>query len=83
VIAIARRTISLIEHESILISQDEMTQEEGEKLWRRYGDYVEVTFPSPVTSGNWRLSAGGGSGTFPSPRSSRWKYQSICWAARD
>jgi 5-methylcytosine-specific restriction enzyme subunit McrC len=34
-------------------------------LWRRYGDHVEVTFPSPVTSGNWRLSAGGWVGHLP------------------
>lgn len=58
-IATPRRPISLVEHESILLAQDEMTREEGEGLWRRYRDYVEVTFPSPVTSGNWRLSAGG------------------------
>jgi 5-methylcytosine-specific restriction enzyme subunit McrC len=42
-----------------------MTQEEGEALWLRYRDYVDVTFPSPVTSGNWRLSAEGWVGYLP------------------
>ena len=64
-IATAHRTISLLEHESILLAQDEMTPKEGEELWRRYGEHVEVTFPSPVTSGNWRLSAGGWVGHLP------------------
>ena len=44
-IATPHRTISLVEHESILLAQDEMTPKEGEGLWRRYGDHVEVTFP--------------------------------------
>jgi 5-methylcytosine-specific restriction enzyme subunit McrC len=65
VIATPRRPISLVEHESILLAQDQMTREEGEGLWRRYGEYVEVTFPSPVTSGNWRLSARGWVGHLP------------------
>ena len=64
-IATTRRTISLVEHESVLLPQDEMTREEGEELWRSHGDYVEVDFPSPVTSGNWRLSAGGWVGYLP------------------
>lgn len=59
------RLTSLGEHKSILLAQDEMTREEGEDLWLRYGDYVEVTFPSPVTSGKWRLSARGWVGYFP------------------
>jgi len=65
VIATPRRPISLVEHESILLAQDEMTREEGEGLWRRYRDHVEVDFPSPVTSGNWRLSAEGWVGHLP------------------
>jgi hypothetical protein len=54
VIATPRQTVSLVEYESILLAQDEMTREEGEGLWRRYQDHMEVTF------GNWRLSAGVG-----------------------
>jgi 5-methylcytosine-specific restriction enzyme subunit McrC len=65
VISTPLRIISLVEHESVLLAQDEMTQEEGEELWRRYRDYVEVNFPSPVTSGNWRLSAEGWVGYLP------------------
>jgi 5-methylcytosine-specific restriction enzyme subunit McrC len=65
VIATPHRTISILEHESALLAQDEMTQEEGEALWRRYGSYVEVGFPSPATSYGWRLSAGGWVGHLP------------------
>lgn len=64
-IATPHRTISLVEHESILLTQDEMTREEGEGLWVKYRDYLEVTFPSPVTSNNWRLSAGQWVGYLP------------------
>jgi 5-methylcytosine-specific restriction enzyme subunit McrC len=65
VITTPHRTVSLVEHESIHLTRDEMTREEGEGLWRKYADQVEVTFPSPVTSDNWRLSAKGWVGHLP------------------
>jgi 5-methylcytosine-specific restriction enzyme subunit McrC len=63
--ATSHRTISLLEHDSTSFAQDKMTQEEGAGLWSRYRDHVVVTFPSLVTSGNWRLEAGGWVGYLP------------------
>ena len=60
-----RRVERLVEYESRLLEQEEISFGEGEKLWREFGARVTVEFPSPVTSGKWRLTAHGWVGHLP------------------
>ncbi len=60
-----RRVERLVEYESRLLTGEELSFEEGEKLWREFGTRVTVEFPSPVTSGKWRLTAHGWVGYLP------------------
>lgn len=60
-----RRVIELVEYTPRLLARDELTAAEGEALWRDYDRLVEVEFPSPVTDGRWRLTAGGYAGFLP------------------
>ena len=60
-----RRVIELVEYTPRLLARDELTAAEGETLWRDYGRLVEVEFPTPVTGGRWRLTAGGHAGFLP------------------
>ncbi len=64
-----RHTITLTEYTPQRLTATTLSTAEGEHLWRTYGRYVGVEFPSPKTEGDWQLTASGWVGYLPlSPR---------------
>ena len=57
--------LHLTEYKAITLPREAMPYLIGEELDRRYGQYVDVTFPSPRTNGRWQLMALGWVGHLP------------------
>lgn len=49
----------LREHEDLSVARDKIAYADGESLWRNYGRYLNVEFPSPKTGGSWKLTPKG------------------------
>ncbi len=60
-----RRVIELKEYEQRRLPRGDLAEEEGEALWRRYGDQVAVDFPTVKTNRQWRLTSRGWVGFIP------------------
>ncbi len=60
-----RRVIELKEYQQRRLPRGELAEEEGEALWRRYGDQVAVDFPTVKTNRQWRLTSQGWVGFIP------------------
>lgn len=60
--------IRLRERTRTELPRDDLPQEVGEFLWRKYGDKVEVEFPSPKTGDHWWLTPGDWVGFVPIDR---------------
>lgn len=58
-------TPALTEYTPVLYPVEAISYEAGEILWRHYGKQVHVEFPSPITNGQWRLTAQGWVGYIP------------------
>jgi 5-methylcytosine-specific restriction enzyme subunit McrC len=61
----ALRTIELVEYKPRRLPRPELTDAEGEAIWRAYGERIHVSFPSPQTGGEWELEAQGWVGYLP------------------
>ncbi len=59
------RTIRLKEYQSTIIPRNDLSEAEAEELYRLYGRWVEIDFPSPATRWDWRLNSSGWVGTIP------------------
>lgn len=59
------RTIELVEYQPRRLPRAELTEAEGEAIWRSAGERVSVRFPSPQTNGEWELVAQGWVGYLP------------------
>jgi 5-methylcytosine-specific restriction enzyme subunit McrC len=59
------RIIELREFVAETVPADALSIEEGERLWREYGNYVAVEFPSLKTGGAWQLTSLGWVGSIP------------------
>ena len=59
------KTIELIEYKPIVLSKEELPDEIGEFLWKKYGKNVNVEFPSPKTNNSWQLTSQGFVGYIP------------------
>jgi 5-methylcytosine-specific restriction enzyme subunit McrC len=59
------RQIEIVEYGSVELAADALSREEIEVLWRRYDQCLELEFPSPRTSGRFRLTANSSVGFFP------------------
>lgn len=59
------RSILVREFKERFLPADELTLQEGELLYREYGDKVKVEFPSPQTGGQWKLKPRGWVGAIP------------------
>lgn len=60
-----RRTIVLKEYIESHLPATEITHEEGESIWRTYGEKIDVEFPSPPTGNHWVLRSRGWVGSIP------------------
>lgn len=60
----SRRIIQLTEYEPKLLTNEEFSHEEGNRLFEKYSE-IKVEFPSPVTNGQWRLTSEGWVGYMP------------------
>jgi 5-methylcytosine-specific restriction enzyme subunit McrC len=59
------RIIRLREHESRRLTSEELPDELGHSVWKDYGKYVQVEFPSLRTDGEWELRPNGWVGRIP------------------
>lgn len=59
------RSIVVREFDTLSLPEGALTPEEGELLYREYGDKVKVEFPSPQTGGKWKLKPRGWVGAIP------------------
>lgn len=59
------RVIELREYTPRFVPRSQLSAEAGEFLWRQYRKQVEVEFPSPATSDQWKLTAQGWVGYIP------------------
>src|SRR5690349_6906735 len=59
------RYIELKEHISSRYARSELTDSQGELLYTRYGSYLDIKFPSPLTQGCWEFTSKGWVGAFP------------------
>ena len=59
------RTIELVEYKPRRLARVDLTDAEGEAIWRTYGKRIDVRFPSPQTDGEWELEAQGCVGYLP------------------
>ncbi len=57
--------IDLTEYEPEFFSTDAFPNALGELLWQKYGDKIQVDFPSPKTANQWRLTSLGWVGHIP------------------
>jgi 5-methylcytosine-specific restriction enzyme subunit McrC len=55
----------LTEYQTTRLPRAALSDEEGALLWRTYGDYVAVEFPSPKTEHQWELTPQGWVGYIP------------------
>lgn len=53
------KTIHLTEYVDAFLPRDDIPSDVGEVLWRNYRTQVDVEFPSPRTSGQWKLKSKG------------------------
>jgi 5-methylcytosine-specific restriction enzyme subunit McrC len=60
-----RRVIDLEEYRPRLLNRGELSDAEGELLWREHRAKVEVEFPSPRTGQRWMLTCQGWAGSLP------------------
>ncbi|MBN2565653.1 MAG: restriction endonuclease [Candidatus Eisenbacteria bacterium] len=60
-----RRLITLREYTPISLAREDLTEAQGELLWRTYGEIVGVEFPSPKTDRRWKLTSQGWAGHIP------------------
>jgi 5-methylcytosine-specific restriction enzyme subunit McrC len=51
--------LQLEEHRLCSLPSSALTVQQGERIYRLYGKYVDVHFPSPRTGGNWHLIPAG------------------------
>lgn len=63
--ASTRREIPLREHIPEYLPREDLSEQQGEMLFQRYGKQVNVDFPSPKTRGRWCLTAQGWVGQIP------------------
>lgn len=63
-----RHLIELVEYIPLKISREELPDQIGELLWKRYSNQIAVEFPSPKTDGSWQLTAQGWVGYIPVSR---------------
>lgn len=59
------QVLELVEERRSEFSPDELSYELGDTLWKHYGKYVSVDFPSPKTGGRWVLTPRGYVGYIP------------------
>lgn len=57
--------IELCEHVPKRIAPDAIPAATGQAIWERFGDYVDVHFPTPRTDYQWELTPGGWAGFLP------------------
>jgi 5-methylcytosine-specific restriction enzyme subunit McrC len=62
------RLIELTEYSPARFAPDRIPREVGERLWREYGNQIDVEFPSPKTGGEWELTCQGWVGYIPLTR---------------
>ena len=55
----------LTEHASSYFDSQELTSSQGRLLFQRFGNYLDVEFPSPPTGDRWRITPKGWVGAFP------------------
>lgn len=58
-------SIRLEEYQTTRLPRAALSDEEGALLWRTYGNYVVVEFPSPKTENHWALTPQGWVGYIP------------------
>lgn len=59
------KVLQLREREKRRLAREEISDEAGLALYRRYGKHFEVAFPSPVTDNCWEICPGGVVGVIP------------------
>ncbi|MDQ3815977.1 MAG: McrC family protein [Armatimonadota bacterium] len=59
------RLIELTEYAPCRLPRDAMSASDGMALWRDYGKQIVVDYPSPLTDGQWQLTAQGWAGYVP------------------
>jgi len=57
--------IELKEYATHRLPHNQLSDVDGELLWRNYSDYVSIDFPSPKTEQNWQFTAKGWVGYIP------------------
>ncbi|HWN43108.1 MAG TPA: restriction endonuclease [Thermoanaerobaculia bacterium] len=62
------RILDLREHEPAFLHRTELSEEEAEVLWRNHHKQINVEYPSPRSSGDWKLSSLGWVGHLPVTR---------------
>lgn len=60
--------IELTEYAPRTFTRDQLSYEQGEAIYRRWGTKVEVEFPSPKTLNEWRITPSGWVGFLPVTR---------------
>lgn len=58
-------SIELVEHQTTTLPRRALNDDDAAVLRRRYGDFVQVRYPSPATSGQWGITVGGRIGVVP------------------
>jgi 5-methylcytosine-specific restriction enzyme subunit McrC len=68
---VSETLIELREYQPRLLTPDELSNEDGKELWKRFDAQVAVEFPSPKTEGLWKLTSQGWVGLLPLTRDLR------------
>lgn len=62
------KKIELIEYLPTRLSKEELSEEDGIRIWKEYGGQIDITFPSPKTNHEWELVSRGWVGYIPLTR---------------
>ena len=65
------RIIRLKEYEPLELERNELSESDAMAIYRDYGKRIDIDFPSPKTSGRWRLRSLGWAGSIPISRDLR------------
>jgi len=60
-----QKEVELVEYQPVMVSEDSLSYELGEYIWKNYSNQVTIDFPSPKTDGRWRLQNLGWVGYIP------------------
>jgi 5-methylcytosine-specific restriction enzyme subunit McrC len=60
-----RRIVELREYVPTFFDRQEISEGDGELLWRHYKNNINVEFPSPITNRQWKLTSQGWVGFIP------------------